>query len=63
MVAGVSVPAVPVPVLVVVMMVMAVRVLLLVSGRVAGHHHSLGVLPVHLGAEAPGSGPEVGVRA
>ncbi len=61
--AGVPVSAFPVPVLVVVVMVVAVRVLLLVSGRVTGHHHGLGVLPVHLGAQAPGSGPEVGVRA
>lgn len=63
MVAGVPVPAVSLPVLVVVVMVVTVRVLLLVSGRVTGHHHGLRVLPVHLGAQAAGSGPEVGVRA
>ena len=63
MVAGVPVSSVSVPVLVMMMMVVAVRVLLLVTGRVTGHHHGLGVLPVHLGAQAPGSRPEVGVRA
>ena len=61
--AGVTLSTLSVPVLVMMVMMVTVRVLLLVSGRVAGHHHRLGVLPVHLGAESPGSGPEVGVRA
>ena len=66
MVAGVrvSVSSIPLPVLVMmVMMMVTVPVLLLVPGRVAGHHHRLGVLSVHLRAECPGSRPEVGVRA
>ena len=62
--AGVRVSVSSIPVLVMmVMMMVTVPVLLLVPGRVASHHHRLGVLSVHLRAECPGSGPEVGVRA
>ena len=63
MVSRVSLP-VPVSVLVMmVVMMVPVSMLLLVPGHVTGHHHRLAVLPVHLRAEYPRSGPEVGVRA